>query len=140
MVRKRFAHFARVHHSPLLHEGQHLARTFGSGGVPLPAGRARVQQRQHLSRHEAVVDKGVLFHAQPLVAALQVAGAVVAHPLVEDEVLRARRRAHGIGLHEPEPADGGRQRQGFEQAARDRIAAQLGQGGRARHGRFTPPA
>jgi hypothetical protein len=34
-----------------------------------------VQQRQHVARHEAVVDEGVFLDAQPFVAALQVTGA-----------------------------------------------------------------
>src|SRR5690606_31675057 len=91
VVGKGFTHLARVRAATLAHEGQQLARAARGTGVPGLARRARVQQRQHAARHEAVVDEGVFFQPQALVAALQITGAVVAHAVVKDQVLRARR-------------------------------------------------
>jgi hypothetical protein len=77
------------------------------------------------ARQEAIVDEEVFFQRQPRVAALQLAGAVVAHAVAQDQVLRARRCAQRIGLHEAQAADGRRQRGGREQRTRQRMAAQV---------------
>ena len=91
---------------------------------PRGARRARMHQRVHRARHEAVVDEEVLFDGQPGIAPLEVAGAVVAHAVAQRQVLRARRRADRVGLHEAEALDRARQRGRREQAARHRVAAQ----------------
>jgi hypothetical protein len=55
--------------------------------------------------------------------------------MAQHEVLRPRRRADRIGLHEAEPVDGRREVAGCEERARDRVAAKMGEVERRRHGR-----
>jgi hypothetical protein len=64
------------------------------------AGRARVHQRLRGARQEAVVDEEVLFDRPAAGSAFQVAGAVAGHAVAQRQVLRARRGADGVGLHE----------------------------------------
>jgi hypothetical protein len=90
------------------------------------------------TRQEAVVDEEILLDAEPGVAALQLAGAVVAHAVAQREVLRTRRRADRVGLHEAQAGDGARQRGGREQRARDRVTTQLLQGGCGWHAGIMP--
>ena len=46
---------------------------------------------------------------EPAVAAFEVAGAVAGHAMPQRQVLRARRRPDGIGLHEAEAIERGLQ-------------------------------
>ena len=65
-----------------------------------------MHQRVHFARHEAVVDEEVLLDRQLRIAALEVTGTVVDDAMAQRQVLRACRRADGIGLHEAELRDG----------------------------------
>ena len=67
--------------------------------------RARMHQRVHFARHEAVVDEEVLFDRQARIATLEVTGTVVGDAVAKRQVLRARRGADGIGLNEAELRD-----------------------------------
>jgi hypothetical protein len=55
-----------------------------------------------LARQESIVDEEVLFDLEPRVTALELACPVVDHPVAQRQVLRARRCADRVGLHEPE--------------------------------------
>ena len=57
------------------------------------------------ARHEAVVDEDVLLDAERGVAPLEIAGAVAVDAMAQRQVLRARRRADRVGLHEAERVD-----------------------------------
>ena len=80
---------------------------------------------QGLARQETVVDEEGLFDGQARVAALQVAGAIVLHAMREDQILGASGRPHRVGLDKAQTRNGALQARGFEQAARDRVAAKL---------------
>ena len=64
----------------------------------------RVHQRRDVSGDEAVVDEDVFLDAKRRIQPLEIAGAVVDGAMTQRQVLRARRRADGIGLHESQPA------------------------------------
>lgn len=88
-----------------------------------------MQQGHGLARQETVVDEEGLFDLQARVAPLQLAGAIVFHALREDEILRASRRPHRVGLDKAQACDGPRQAGDLEKAARDRVAAKLREAG-----------
>jgi hypothetical protein len=121
-------HVPGVSETLLAHKGQHLLRAPFHPGVPnLPGARlpARMQQGQGLARQETVVDEEGLFDRQTRVATLQLAGAIVFHPLREDEILGASGRPHRVGLDKAQARNGPREGSGLEQAARDRVAPKL---------------
>jgi len=97
---------------------------------------ARVHQRLRGARQEAVVDEEVFFDPEARVTPLQVARAVTFHAVAQRQVLRARRGADRVGLHEAELVHGALQRGRVEQAACDGEAAQLIE--RGRHARMMP--
>jgi len=99
-----------VRRPPLAHDGEQRFGLFACLGVPHAAGRARVHQRQPVARHEAVVDEAVFLDREPRVALLQVPGAVVLDAMTQDQVLCSRRRAHRVGLHEPQALERAGQR------------------------------
>jgi hypothetical protein len=109
----------------LAHEGQHLLGARLHPGVPGARRVARVQQGQGLARQEPVVDEEGLFDRQTRVAALEIADAIALHTLREDQILGASRRPHRVSLDKAQSRDGPRQTGGFEQAARDCVAAKL---------------
>ena len=88
-----------------------------------PGRRARVHERLERPGHEPIVDEELFLDIQALVAALEVPDAVVLHPVAEDQVLGARRRADRVGLHESQLPQGAAQRGGSEQALGGRKAA-----------------
>ena len=76
-----------------------------------PVGQCAMPARGCISantaaRHEAVVDEGVFLDAERRVAAFEVAGAVALDAVAQRQVLRARRGADRVGLHEAERVDG----------------------------------
>ena len=112
----------------LAHEGQHLLGARLHPGVPgVPGARVptRVQQGQGLPRQETVVDEEGLFDRQARVALLQLAGAIALDALREDQILGASGCSHRVGLNEAEARNRPRQAGGLEQAAPDRVAAEL---------------
>src|SRR2546423_1529208 len=64
--------------------------------------RARMHQRLQGAGHEAVVDEDILLDIQRGVSAFEIAGAIIPDAMAQDQVLRARRSADRIGLHETE--------------------------------------
>ena len=76
-----------------------------------------MHQGEHGARHEAVVDEHVLLDAERRVAALEVAGTVALDAVAQRQILRARRRADRVGLHEAQPVDGAFQRRQREETA-----------------------
>ena len=129
-MREMSVHVAWVHCAVFAHEVEH-----GMCFAPVCFGphcprRAWVHQRMVLAADEAVVDEEVFFDGQPRVAPLEVAGAVVFDAVSQRQVLRARRSADRVGLHEAELADRTLQCGGREQAACDGVAAQIGEGDR----------
>ena len=90
-----------------------------------------MQQGRGLARQEAVIDEEGLFDVEALVAALEVAGAIVPDAVDEDQILSPRGGAHRIGLDEAQTRDGPRQRRGTEETARDRVPAKLPESGAA---------
>ena len=59
------------------------------------------------------------------VATLQIAGAVVPHPVPERQILRPCRSPNRVGLHEPEGFERPGQRCGWKEAPRDRVTPQI---------------
>src|SRR5207244_9454078 len=86
---------------------------------------ARMHQDLHRAGHEAVVHEEVLVDVQAGIAMLEIASAIAGHAMTQREVLRSRRRANGIGLHEPEYVERALQRGRREKAARDRGTTQV---------------
>ncbi|MGF6525068.1 hypothetical protein ABID77_000345 [Variovorax sp. PvP013] len=124
---------ARMHRAPLAHEVQDLDRLASRVVVPGPGGFARMHQREVLARQEAVVHQAVLLDREALVAALEIAGAVVLDPVAQRQILRPGGRADRVGLHEAQAPDGRRQRRRLEEGARHRVAAQVVEIGFAWH-------
>ena len=65
-----------------------------------------MQQVPYPLRQKSVGVQVVFFDVQRRIVPLEIACAVTANTMPEDEILRARRRSNGIGLHETEPIDG----------------------------------
>jgi hypothetical protein len=86
--------------------------------------RSRVQQPAMAPRQEAVIDEVFLVDRERPIAPLQVPVAIALNAMSQDQVLRTRRGADRIGLHEPEALDGAPQRRRREQRPGDRITAQ----------------
>ena len=124
-VRELRVHFARVHGAALAHERQHRLGMRAACFGPRFHSAPRVHQRLYGPRKEAVVEKVVFLDRQRRIQAFQVAGAVVAHAMAQGEILRARRCANGIGLHEAEPVQRSLKCGGREKAARDGEATQI---------------
>jgi hypothetical protein len=64
-----------------------------------------MHQRMVRARQEAVVDERILFDVERLVPCLEIARALSGDAMPQRQVLRARRRADRIGLHEAQPLD-----------------------------------
>src|SRR5512145_121209 len=62
------------------------------------------------------------------VATLQIAGAVVLHPVPQRQILRPCRRPNRVGLHEPEGVERLRQRCGWKETPGNRVSAQIVEG------------
>src|SRR5437764_4353874 len=63
---------------------------------------ARMHQRVQLARDEAVVDEDVFLDVERSVAPLEIPRRIPADAVPQSEVLRPRRRADRVGLHEPQ--------------------------------------
>ena len=114
-------HLARVHRAARPHEVEQ--RQLALAAALRRA--ARVHQPRHLAGDEAVVDEDVLFDAERLVLAFEIAGAISGDAMAQRQVLRARGCANRIGLHEAKGVEGAREGRRPEQAARDREAAEI---------------
>src|SRR5579862_788212 len=98
--------------------------------VPRGSSRARMHQRRNLAGYEAVVDEKILLDAELRVASLEVARAIADNAMAQCQILRASGRADRIGLHEAKPMHRPLQRGRLEQAACNRVAAQVADGNR----------
>ena len=105
---------ARVHHVTLAHELKHRLSLRPALLRPHRAWHAGMHQVVRGARQEAVVDEVVFFDGQPAVAALQVTRVVALHAVAQRQVLRTRRCADRVGLHEAKPGDRAWQRGGGE--------------------------
>ena len=136
-VGEELVHLARMHDAALAHELEQRLRAPLRDDAPRRLPDARVHQRLLLARQEAVVDEVVLLDRELRIAPLEVTGAIVLHAMAQRQVLRTRRRADRVGLHEAELVDRAPEGRGREQAARDGVAAQVGEGG-VGHRRMMP--
>ncbi len=132
-VREMRVDVARMHLAALAHELEHGLRALHARGAPARAGGARVHQRMVRAWQEAVVDERVFFDVERRVLRLEIACAVAGDAMPERQVLRARRRADRIGLHESEPLDRAAQVARREQRTGDGVAAKIVEGRRRRH-------
>jgi hypothetical protein len=95
-VREVRVDVARVDNAVQAYEVQHRLRLAQSCLGPRFSRDARVHQRVHRARQEAVVDEEVLLHRQPRIAALEIPRAVAGDAVPQSQVLRARWR-NGAG-------------------------------------------
>ena len=81
---------------------------------------------EHLdrARQKAVIDEEVLFDLELRIAALQIAGAIAAHAVPQDQILSTSWRANGIRLYEPKLANGAGESRRRKQAAIDGVGTQ----------------
>jgi len=126
---------ARMHLAVLAHELEHRLRTLHAGGAPARAWGARMHQRMVRARQEAVVDERVFFDVERRILRLEIAGAVAGDTMPERQVLRARRCANRIGLHEAQPLDRAAQVARREQRTGNGVPAKIVEGWRRRHRR-----
>src|ERR1700693_1861298 len=100
-------HVARMHRPTFPYELQDQLRAFPThrGPWPAPGGgdadiRAGMHQRLQRSGNEAVVDEDIFFNTEFLETAFEIAIAVILDSMAQHQILRPRRRANWVGLHE----------------------------------------
>src|SRR5215469_9727035 len=76
-----------------------------------------MHQRLEFVRDETIVDEKIFFDAEFYIATLQIACAVVANAMPQDQVLRPRWCANRVGLHESQVVERAFQRRRLEQRA-----------------------
>ena len=103
-MREALMRLAWMDGAALTHERQQVLRPLLPGRRPGRRDPPRVHQRRDVSGDEAVVDEDVFLDAERRIQPLEIAGAVVDGAMTQRQVLRARRRADGIRLHESQPA------------------------------------
>ena len=81
---------------------------------------------EHLDRprQKAVIDEEVLFDLELRITALQIAGAIAAHAVPQDQILSTSWRANRIRLNEPKLANGAGEGRRRKQAASDGVGTQ----------------
>ena len=84
----------------------------------------RMKELPHRLRKKPVGIEIVFLDVQRPILPLEIARPISANAMSEDEILRARRRSDGIGLDEPEPIDGVRQRRRCEERLVNRMTPQ----------------
>ena len=112
------------------HEGQHLGGEAGGGVASGLARRvvAGMEQVAGAGGHEPVGVQEVFLQAQAPEAPVEVAGAVAADPVAEDQILGAGGRADRVGLHEAEPVHGVAKGGGGEQGGLEDLGAEVCEG------------
>ena len=108
---------ARVHLPTLAHEREKLLRAAAHRSRPHARVAARMHQRVHGARHEAVIDEEVLLDPEAREPPLEIAGAIVPDPVAQGQILRSRRRPDWVRLHEAQFFDRAFQREGLEETA-----------------------
>src|SRR6202040_2220609 len=91
--------------------------------VPWVAHRPRGQQAKRIPRQHAVDVQPLLDQRQRRIVLLEIAGAIAADPLPEDQVLRAGRGADRVELHEAERPNRGFEIASTKKRARNRVIA-----------------
>ncbi len=97
-----------------LERGRHFEHTFFQRAEPMRLGPraafgradSRMQEAPRRAWHEAVRVEAVFLEGEPMVVPVQIADAIVLHPVPQDQILCAGRRANRIGLHESQSFDG----------------------------------
>ena len=117
---------ARMHERMIAHKGHYGGGLIRARFRPGLSRCARMHERVRRARQEAVIDEEIFFDEQARIAPLKIAGAVVAHAVAQDQILRAGGRADRVGLHKAQTIDRARQRDRCKERARHRIAAQVG--------------
>src|SRR5215468_2697214 len=87
--------------------------------------RARMHQRLEPPRDEPVGQEEVLLEVELAIAAVEIAHAVVTHPMPQDEVLRPGRRTDRVGLDETHALEGPLERSRGEERPRGRMPPQV---------------
>ena len=102
--------------------------------VPRVARRPRVQQAKRISWQHTVDMEVLLDQRQRWIVFLEIAGAIAANPMPQNQVLRAGRRADRVELHEAERPHCGFEIADRKKRARNRVIAELfhGNAGNAR--------
>ena len=118
-VREVAVDLAWMHRAARADKIQQSAHVSSARRSPGRRTTARMHQDLHRAGHEAVVHEEVLVDVEAGISALEIAGAIARHAMTQREVLRSRRRANGIGLHEAEYVERPLQRGRWEKAARD---------------------
>ena len=124
-MRKALVDVAGMHFAALAHERQHRLRALLFRQTPRRAHDARVHERMVRARQEPVVDEKILFDVERRIAPVEIARAVTGDAMPQHEVLRTRRRADRIGLHEPKAIERATQIGAGKKASRDRKAPQV---------------
>ncbi len=88
--------------------------------------RARVKCVRNRARREAVRVEIIFFDSELCVAPFEIAGAVTADAMPEDQILCGRRRANRIRLNEAESSEGACERRLRKKSMCDRERAELG--------------
>ena len=99
-----------------LEEGTYLP---AAGRAPRRGSAARMHQGLNGARHETIVHEEVFVDVESAVKTLEITGAITSHAMPQGQVLRARRRTDGVGLHEAQAIQRALQRCWSEEAARD---------------------
>ena len=133
-VSKMLIDLARMHHAALAHKlqqqhGPLFARGRGCA-KPFAKIQTRMHQRLHLARHKSVINEKIFLDPELRVAAVQVAVAIVFHPMAQNQILRPRGSANRISLHKSHLVKRAPQRRRREQTAPRGIAPQIIQANR----------
>ena len=120
--------FARMHGPAFGDEFAHRLRLLPARRRPGLACITRMHQCLVRARQEAVVDEEILFQRQARIAPLQLTGPVADHAMAQGQVLRTRRGADRVRLHETEFFYRTHQRGRLEQRTRNGVTAQVVQG------------
>src|SRR6185437_3904094 len=125
-------YFARVYGAALAHEFKKELGLFAARCGPGPSSfrrhaaiGARMHQRLQRARHKAVINEEIFLDAKLRITALEIAIAIVGNTMTQHQILRSRRSAYGIGLHETKPVKRALQRGGQEETTSDSVVPQL---------------
>src|SRR5580698_4429262 len=120
---------ARMHHAALARKlqqqhGPLFARGRGCA-KPFPKIQTRMHQRLHLARHKSVIDEKIFLDPELRVAAVEVAIAIVFHPMTQNQILRPRGSADRVGLYKSHLVQRPLQRGRRKKTTRHREAPQI---------------